>query len=67
MSTIQDVGHICGTYNLTPWYLDVSHVCPTYCTACMCVENAYFTETFGQFERLIGAGLADDKVFVLLV
>ena len=32
----------------------------------MCVEKAYFTETFGQFERLIGAGLADDKVFALL-
>ena len=66
MSTIQDVGHICGTYDLPPWYLDVSHVCPTYCTACMCVENDYFTEIFGQLERLIGAGLADDKVFVLL-
>ena len=67
MSNIQDVGHICGTYDLTPRYLDVSHVCPTYCTACMCVENVNFTETFGQFERLIGDGLADDKILVLRV
>ena len=57
------VGHTTFLRGIWMSHMYVPHIVRHACVLKMCI----FTETFGRFERLIGAGLADDKVFVLLV